>query len=185
MPDAAAASSSSALSDGEGGSSGEPLLPPPLPLLTALRAEGEEEDGGEGTEGRRRGPHPEASTALPPLPAPPLPGVLAGSVEVSLSGSTRTKSLTLNPPDDAAYLCNMAVHPGLRGRGIGSILLSAAADAARVAGAAELFLHLRVKDAEGPAGRLYSRSGFVEAGRDGGLLAFFGQDRRLLLRKRL
>jgi ribosomal-protein-alanine N-acetyltransferase len=93
--------------------------------------------------------------------------------------------LTLNPPDDAAYLCNMAVHPRLRGKGIGAALLEAAADAARVAGAEDVFLHLRLQDADGPAGRLYSKSGFEEAGRDGGLLAFFGQERRLLLRKRL
>ena len=151
------------------------LLPPPPPLLQALRDSDEE-----GEE--------EAAAAAPgglPPPIDPLPGVLAGSVEVSFSGSTRTKSLTLNPPDDAAYLCNMAVHPALRGKGVGAALLEAAADACRVAGADDVFLHLRLQDADGPAGRLYSRSGFEEAGRDGGLLALFGQERRLLLRKRL
>ena len=167
-----AAASSPALSEDEEDAQ---LLPPPPPLLSALLARSAA-DGAE-----------EAAAERPPRPPRenPLPGVLAGSVEVSFSGSTRTKSLTLNPPDDAAYLCNMAVHPRLRGKGIGAALLEAAADAARVAGAEDVFLHLRLQDADGPAGRLYSKSGFEEAGRDGGLLAFFGQERRLLLRKRL
>ena len=182
------ASSSSALLSEEEEEDAQ-LLPPPPPLLPALRASGEG-GGGAGGAGEEAAAAAAEREGLPPFspppPAPPpLPGVLAGSVEVSFSPSTRTRSLTLNPPDDAAYLCNMAVHPSLRGRGVGRALLAAAADAARVAGASDLFLHLRLQDAGGPAGRLYSGSGFEEAGRDAGLLAFFGQDRRLLLRKRL
>ena len=180
-----AAAAAALLSEGEEEEDAE-LLPPPPPLLPALRASGEEgAGGGEEAAAAAAAAEREGLPSLSPRPPPPLPGVLAGSVEVSFSPSTRTRSLTLNPPDDAAYLCNMAVHPALRGRGVGRALLAAAADAARVAGASDLFLHLRVQDAGGPAGRLYSGSGFEEAGRDAGLLAFFGQDRRLLLRKRL
>ena len=114
------------------------------------------------------------------------PGSLVGSVELSLAPSTRTRSLTLNPPADGAYICNMAVAPDHRGRGVGAALLAAADDAAVAAGARTAYLHLRLKDAGGWAGRLYSAAGYSPDKSDPLLLALVtAQDRRHLMKKAL
>ena len=111
---------------------------------------------------------------------------LIGVGELSFSETTRTKGLTLNPPPGGAYLCNMAVAPSVRGRGVGAALLAAAEGAAVEGGAREVYLHLRDRDGDGPGGRLYRRAGFVVEARDPVLLALvLAQDRRALLRKRL
>jgi len=111
---------------------------------------------------------------------------LIGVGELSFSETTRVRGLTLNPPTDGAYLCNMAVAPAARGCGVGAGLLAAAEDAAVVGGAREVYLHLRDRDGDGPGGRLYARAGYRASGRDPALLALvLAQDRRSLMRKRL
>ncbi|KAK9838283.1 hypothetical protein WJX81_002285 [Elliptochloris bilobata] len=124
---------------------------------------------------------------LPPKtvggPAWDAGGPLVGSVEVSLAASTRTRSLTLNAPDDCAYICNMAVDERFRRRGYGAALLDAAERVARLGGQRDLYLHLRTQDV--PARRLYEGAGYEQVARDSFLIALVGMDRRCLLRKRL
>lgn len=57
----------------------------------------------------------------------------------------------------------IAVHPGQRGRGIGSLLVDTACDDARLRGASEIFLEVRDNNAAARA--LYRKSGFVDVGR--------------------
>ena len=109
--------------------------------------------------------------------------VLVGTVEVSFSPSTRSTQLTLNPPPDLPYLCNMAVDPSYRGQGYGSLLLDAAEDMVHETGYKSLFLHVRHIDA--PALGLYRKSGFSEEGEDWPLIRLFGLDQRYLMKKSL
>lgn len=109
--------------------------------------------------------------------------VLVGTVEVSFSPSTRSTQLTLNPPPDLPYLCNMAVEPSYRGQGYGSLLLDAAEDMVYETGFKSLFLHVRHVDA--PALGLYRKSGFSEEGEDWPLIRLFGLDQRYLMKKSL
>ncbi|CAG9466995.1 unnamed protein product [Pedinophyceae sp. YPF-701] len=108
---------------------------------------------------------------------------LVGTTEVSFHVDTRTKYVTLNPPDRCAYLCNMAVHPSWRRKGIGAALLRAAEDLAREAGEEEMYLHLRLKD--GPAEALYRTEGYEVQSTDNILVPIIGMDRRHLMVKRL
>jgi GNAT superfamily N-acetyltransferase len=116
-------------------------------------------------------------------------GGLVASAELSFDPSTRGRALGgLDPPKDdtqSAYLCNMAVTAPARGRGVGRALLAAAHAAAAAGGAERVYLHLRLKDASGPAGRLYGSAGYVEVGRDAPLVRVLGRDRRCLLVKEL
>lgn len=109
--------------------------------------------------------------------------VLAGTVEISFSPSTRTKHLTLNPPPDMPYLCNMAVQPEQRGKGYGRLLLDAAEQLILSTGYTCVFLHVR--HADPPALSLYRTSGFVQEGEDWSIVQVFGLDRRYLMRKSL
>lgn len=109
--------------------------------------------------------------------------ILAGTVEISFSSSTRTKHLTLNPPQDMPYLCNMAVQPDQRGKGYGRLLLDAAEQLILSTGYTSVFLHVR--HADPTALSLYRTSGFVEEGEDCSIVQLFGLDRRYLMRKSL
>ncbi|KAK9787614.1 hypothetical protein WJX73_003800 [Symbiochloris irregularis] len=87
-------------------------------------------------------------------------GSLVGSVEISMSPSTRARFLTLNPPEDKAYLSNMAVAQHHRRRGYGRKLLEAAESACALSGHRDLFLHLRFQDQA--ASVLYRDAGYEE-----------------------
>lgn len=108
---------------------------------------------------------------------------LIGTVEVSFSPSTRSTHLTLNPPPDLPYLCNMAVQPHYRGSGYGRLLLQAAEDVIKEVGYKSVFLHVRHIDI--PACRLYEKSGFQKEGEDWPIISLVGMDRRYLLKKSL
>lgn len=108
---------------------------------------------------------------------------LVGTVEVSFSQSTRSPNLTLNPPPELPYLCNMAVDPSSRGQGYGSLLLDAAEDLILEVGYKSLFLHVR--HADPPALSLYRKFGFSEEGEDWPLVKLLGMDRRYLMKKSL
>ncbi|KAK9906439.1 hypothetical protein WJX75_001880 [Coccomyxa subellipsoidea] len=110
-------------------------------------------------------------------------GVLVGTVEVSVAASTRTRFLTLNAPEECAYVCNMAVSPEYRRRGYGLLLLEAAEEIARLGGQRDLYLHLRFQDK--PAQALYQRAGYSVCKQDNLLVVLLGQDRRYLMHKRL
>ena len=109
------------------------------------------------------------------------PGVLVGTCEVSFSESTRSKHVTLSPPADMPYLCNMAVNPDFRRQGIGSMLLDAAEEAILSTGYRSVFLHCR--HADPPALALYRKYGYREEGEDWSIVQLFGLDRRYLMKK--
>ena len=88
-----------------------------------------------------------------------------------------------NPPPKCAYLCNMAVHPEHRRRGIARLLLQSAEDLAAIAQESEMYLHLRLIDQ--PAAQLYRRSGFMQRAQDNVLVQLLGQDRKFLMAKQL
>jgi len=107
-------------------------------------------------------------------------GRLVGTVELSFAPSTRTRSLTLNPPEDGAYLCNMAVDEGFQRRGYARAMLSAVEDIVQLAGYRRVWLHVRLKD-EAARG-LYQQAGFRLEKEDCWLVGWF-DDRRNLLSK--
>lgn len=108
---------------------------------------------------------------------------LVGTVEVSFDASTRSKHLTLNPPPDMPYLCNMAVESDYRRRGFGAMLLEAAEAAVIRTGYRSMYLHVR--HADPPAVQLYRKYGYLEEGEDWTLVQLLGLDRRYLLKKYL
>ncbi|KAI3438720.1 hypothetical protein D9Q98_001140 [Chlorella vulgaris] len=108
---------------------------------------------------------------------------LVGVVELSFSASTRSKYLTLTPPEDRPYLCNMAIDPQQRNRGYGTALLQAAETLVSQLGESEIYLHLRVQDL--PAAQLYKKAGYEEVAADSFLIRLLAIDQRRLMRKRL
>lgn len=100
----------------------------------------------------------------------PTPGVeaLAGRVRTLLAGRAATVLLAGRPSLWAealdAYLEELYVQPGRRGRGVGRALLVAAIEAARCAGATRMEVGTGENDTA--ARRLYESSGFSD--REGG-----------------
>jgi ribosomal protein S18 acetylase RimI-like enzyme len=80
-------------------------------------------------------------------------------------------------------MCNMAVDPAYRRRGIAQQLLCALEELARLAGEPNIYLHLRFQD--DAAGRLYRGAGYQAVKQDWPLVSWLGQDRRYLMKKRL
>lgn len=131
---------------------------------------------------------PHGVTLVAALDAPAdgagAPPRVAATVELSLSPSSRPRFASLNPPPGCVYLCNMAVLPSLRRRGVGKALLRAAEALARTVHRDEIFLHCRVID-DAPR-RLYEGAGYRAVAGDSHLSAFLGlQRRRVLMSKRL
>ncbi|KAF5826774.1 hypothetical protein DUNSADRAFT_2074 [Dunaliella salina] len=110
--------------------------------------------------------------------------VLVGTAEVSFDRITHGRHLYLNPPNKAAYLCNMAVDPLWRQLGIGRALLEAVEQLALAGQESEVYLHMRVKDV--PAAWLYITSGYKEVGREIGWLSqLLRRDQKMLMAKSL
>ena len=65
-----------------------------------------------------------------------------GTVELSLSASSRSVFLLINPPKDAAYVSNIAVAPEFRRQGHASRLLKAAEQIVRSTPIKDIYLHL-------------------------------------------
>lgn len=88
---------------------------------------------------------------------------MVGVAEVSFASVTRSTLLTLNPPSDSTYLCNMAVHDGYRRRGIAGHMLKAleACALSRRGPSDTVYLHLRLRDK--PAGALYRCAPILDA----------------------
>jgi ribosomal protein S18 acetylase RimI-like enzyme len=121
----------------------------------------------------------DAANANPPSSSRRL--TLVGTAELSLDSSTRSRYLTLNPPEDAAYLMNTAVDARWRRRGVARALVVAADRVARRLGLDFVFLHARLVDP--PAVALYRSLGFEVVATDGWWLSLIGQDRRYLMRR--
>lgn len=108
---------------------------------------------------------------------------LVGAAGLSFHRDTREEFRTLQPPDAAVYLSNMAVDPSFRREGIARQMLVACEALCRDAGFGELMLHARVADEAALA--LYSSCGFQEVARDGIMVALQGVRPRVLMRKLL
>ncbi|MEW5297358.1 MAG: hypothetical protein WDW36_000571 [Sanguina aurantia] len=139
-------------------------------------------------------------TSVPVAPK----SIILGSAEVSFASITRSSYVTLNPPrgetpcakkrlimlrgggrgkGDCGYICNMAVMPQQRGKGIGMLLMGSVEEVAAIVGKQQLFLHLRFQDV--PAAALYSKAGFSVKGEDWAAVTLLGWDRRKLMTKSL
>ncbi|CAI7921132.1 unnamed protein product [Closterium sp. NIES-53] len=118
-----------------------------------------------------------AATASPPE------GPVVGVVELALTGKARPAFPTLDPPPDAAYLCNMAVGHQYRRLGIARVLLSAVEELAAALGATSMCLHCRLVDT--PPFLLYSSAGYTTLQQDHPLapLLTFQRRRRLMQRE--
>jgi RimJ/RimL family protein N-acetyltransferase len=84
---------------------------------------------------------------------------------VVMKGSERVGRLLLAEEKRRWHIVDIALLPALRGQGIGSDVITAAARAAEEQGAQELTLSVLASNVA--AQRLYLRLGFSEAGRDG------------------
>lgn len=88
-------------------------------------------------------------------------------------------------PPDAAYLCNMAVADAHRGKGVAKALLGACDDLVVALGGVDVWLHVRVSDAN--AFGLYSGGGYEVEARESKLALMFSKDKQgvALMRKEL
>ena len=82
---------------------------------------------------------------------------------------------------DQGELANLAIVPRLRGRGLGTRLLSRVLDVARERGVETMFLEVRMSNAAALA--LYSRFGFSEVGLRRGYYDQPKEDARILMAK--
>lgn len=179
-PDAASAS------DG-GASTSTSSSGSPEPHTSSSRTSGSPDGSSSSSDSPPPGREAQASTSSRGGAADARPAeageVLVGSAEVSFHPSTRSSYLTLNPADDCAYLCNMAVAGPARRQGIALHLVRAAEEISRTAGRTELCLHLRFIDE--PAARLYHKAGFAPVDQDGWWVLLLGKQQRYLMQKQL
>ncbi|KAG1678733.1 hypothetical protein FOA52_012772 [Chlamydomonas sp. UWO 241] len=108
---------------------------------------------------------------------------LLGFAEVVFDVRQRQRFMTLDPPPGSAYLCNMAVAPEARRRGVARQLVTAAEAMCQVCGSTDLYLHLRFQDEA--AGYLYRSTGFTAVEEDAWYVTLLGMDRRYLMLKSL
>lgn len=143
------------------------------------------QDGAQGTSGGSLDDASAAAAARDGSPAGPASEgpLLVGTAEISMAPSTRSTYLTLNPPKDCAYLCNMTVAPPFRRKGAAMEIVDAAEDIGRIGGESEMYLHLRFKD--GAANKLYRKAGFSPRAQDSVLVKLLSMDQRYLMHKKL
>lgn len=77
-------------------------------------------------------------------------------------------------------LANIAVHPGYRGKGLGSLLLDRLIERAEAAGVRNLYLEVRASNER--ASDLYERRGFLEIGRRRNYYSQPREDARVLMK---
>lgn len=97
---------------------------------------------------------------------------VVATAAVSFDPISRETFQTLQPPDGDAYLCNIAVDPGFRRRGVARRVLAAAEGLAAAAGFPRFYLHVRLGD-EAARG-LYDSEGYREVGADSWLVKLRG-----------
>ncbi|PSC75660.1 acyl-N-acyltransferase [Micractinium conductrix] len=122
---------------------------------------------------------PDDPALLPPGQA----SRVVATTGLSFCRATREDFPTLQPPDEAVYLSNMAVDGKLRRYGFARLMLAAAEGLAAAQGGRQLYLHARLADA--PAQQLYLSSGYAVVGRDGFLAKLRGITPRALMVKPL
>mmetsp|Transcript_18000 Transcript_18000/g.58757 ORF Transcript_18000/g.58757 Transcript_18000/m.58757 type:complete len:282 (-) Transcript_18000:37-882(-) len=110
---------------------------------------------------------------------------VVATVSLSFAPSTRERFDSLQPPDDAAYLSNMAVARTALRKGVGSAMLRASENLVECVGGAEVYLHVRMGDAGACA--FYAANGYAVQSSDSFMVGLLqGSDaRRSLMRKEL
>lgn len=122
--------------------------------------------------------------ADPSLLPPRKASRLVASTGLSFCRKTREEFPTLQPPDDAVYLSNMAVDSKLRRQGLARLMLQTAEALAASRGFKSIYLHARLSDA--PAQQLYLTSGYQVVDKDMALVAKVrGITPRVLMQKSL
>lgn len=102
---------------------------------------------------------PEEQNALPAwLPEGQVSRLIA-TASISFHPDSRETFQSLQPPDSDAYLCNIAVDPKFRRRGIARKMLAACEALAAKQGYKRFYLHVRLGDTA--ARSLYETSGYV------------------------
>ena len=102
---------------------------------------------------------------LPPMSENCAEEIAQHLVWVAEAGGRIVGALVLMPGDDFMRLANVAVHPDLRGKGLGRRLLTLAETEARDRGFAELRLTTHADMPENL--ELYARNGWRRTGREG------------------
>jgi GNAT superfamily N-acetyltransferase len=82
------------------------------------------------------------------------------TVSLSFCDKTRENFRSLKPPDDEPYLCNMAVDPAFRRRGLATHMLKCAEEYCKSKGYRRMCLHVRLGDEA--ARDLYLSCGYEE-----------------------
>lgn len=106
---------------------------------------------------------------------------VVGTAELSFNAATRSV-YNLQPPEEHAYMCNLAVSDKHRRKGCGSLLLSSCEELASLFGKEELYVHVRLVDE--PARKMYRKTGYDTWKIEGPMMSI-GRRRRALLRKKL
>lgn len=108
---------------------------------------------------------------------------IIATAALSFHSDSREQFATLPPPENAAYLCNIAVDPTFRRKGYARTMLAACEKIASSKGFTELYLHLRLVDAA--ARSLYESSGYNQLNADSWLIKLRGLTPSALMVKRL
>ena len=98
-----------------------------------------------------------------------------------MHNDSRDTFQTLQPPEDDAYLCNIAVDPKFRRQGMARKMLAACEALAAARGFGKFYLHVRLGDDAARA--LYVSSGYREVDTDSWLLKLRGITPKALLVK--
>jgi ribosomal protein S18 acetylase RimI-like enzyme len=108
---------------------------------------------------------------------------LVATAALSFHPNSRETFLSLKPPEDEAYLCNIAVDPAFRRKGLARHMLGVAEDLARANGFQALYLHVRLGD--DAARLLYDSFGYQEVASDSWLIKMRGRTPNALLVKHI
>jgi len=106
---------------------------------------------------------------------------LVAAAAISFDPISRDTFLSLVPPDEEAYLCNIAIDPRFRRQGIARKMLAACEMLAKRCAFQRIYLHVRLGDE--PARTLYDTSGYKEVDADSWLVKLKGRTPTALLVK--
>ena len=112
------------------------------------------------------------STSSPDWLLPGQSSRLVATASISFDPISRETFQALQPPDDEAYCCNIAVDPKFRRRGIARSMLGACEALAASRGFHRFYLHVRLGDEAARA--LYETSGYTEVDADSWLVKLRG-----------
>lgn len=108
---------------------------------------------------------------------------VVATASVSFCNTSRENFKSLSPPNDAPYLCNIAVDPAFRRKGLARRMLAHVENYCREKGWKSIYLHVRLGD--NVARSLYDSSGYEELAADSWLIKLQNRTPNALLCKRL